>query len=94
VSVGLYMDVHVPRAITEALRLRGVDVLTAQDDGAARLPDSELLDRASALGRVLFTRDGGLLRVTIGQCVRDLETIARFGEPENFRDRVEYLPLR
>ena len=110
------MDVHVPRAITDGLRLRGVDVLTAQDDGAARLPDSELLDRASALGRVLFTRDGGLLReaasrqrakrsfsgvvfahqlhVTIGQCVRDLETIARFGEPEDFRDRVEYLPLR
>jgi hypothetical protein len=27
------MDVHVPWAITAELRLRGVDVLTAQEDG-------------------------------------------------------------
>ena len=35
-SVALYMDVHVPLPITSALRLRGVDVLTAQEDGASR----------------------------------------------------------
>ena len=28
----LYMDVHVPRAITLGLRMRKVDVLTAQED--------------------------------------------------------------
>lgn len=56
------MDVHVPGAITEGLRLRGVDVLTVQEDGAARLSDSALLDRATALGRVLFSRDEDLLR--------------------------------
>jgi len=28
------MDVHVPRAVITALRMRGVDVLTAQEDGA------------------------------------------------------------
>jgi hypothetical protein len=55
------MDVHVPRAITEGLRLRGVVVLTAQEDGARGLTDPELLDRATALGRVLFTRDADLL---------------------------------
>ena len=48
------MDVHVPRAITEGLRLRGVDVLTAQEDRTARLTDAELLDRAAALDRVLL----------------------------------------
>jgi predicted nuclease of predicted toxin-antitoxin system len=62
VSVRLYTDVHVHRAITEGLRLRGVDVLTAQEDGARRLPDGELLNRATALGRVLFTQDVDLLR--------------------------------
>jgi hypothetical protein len=31
-SVALYMDVHVHAAVTEQLRRRGVDVLTAQDD--------------------------------------------------------------
>jgi predicted nuclease of predicted toxin-antitoxin system len=55
------MDVHVPLAITEALRLRGVDVLTAQQDGSRELKDPELLDRATSLGRVLFTRDVDLL---------------------------------
>ena len=60
-SVRLYMDVQVPRAITEGLRVRGVDVLTAQDDGAGRLDDAVLLDRAGSLGRVLFTRDSDLL---------------------------------
>ena len=61
-SVGLYMDVHVPAAITAGLRLRGVDVLTAQEDGGRRLPDTALLDRATAWGRVLFTQDDDLLR--------------------------------
>ena len=61
-SVGLYLDVHVRRAVTEGLRLRGVDVLTAQDDGAGELDDPNLLDRAAALGRILFTQDDDLLR--------------------------------
>lgn len=59
--VGLYMDVHVPAAVTRGLRLRGVDVLTAQEDDAATLADPELLDRATALGRVLFSQDDDLL---------------------------------
>lgn len=61
-SLRFYMDVHVPWAITTELRLRGIDVLTAQEDGAAKLKDPQLLDRASALGRVLVTQDSGFLR--------------------------------
>lgn len=38
-----------------------MDVLTAQLDGTARLSDPDLLDRASALGRVLFSQDDDLL---------------------------------
>jgi predicted nuclease of predicted toxin-antitoxin system len=55
------MDVHVPAAITRALRRLGVDVLTAQEDGAARLPDPALLDRVAELGRIVFTRDTDFL---------------------------------
>src|SRR5260370_38910557 len=55
--VALYMDVHVRRAVTEQLRHRGVDVLTAVEDGCRRLPDNQLLERARALDRVLVTQD-------------------------------------
>ena len=109
------MDVHVRRAVTNGLRLRGVDVLTAQEDGYDRAADDELLDRAAELGRVLFTQDDDLLReasqrqrrgerfsgvvyghqlkVTVGGCIADLELVAKVGEPEDFQNRVEFLPL-
>ena len=60
-AVALYMNQHVPRAITVGLLLRGVDVVTAHEDGASRMDDSELLDRAGELERVLFTQDDDLL---------------------------------
>jgi hypothetical protein len=56
------MDVHVPRAITTALRLRKIDVLTAQEDGMAELDDEHLLRRATELGRILVSQDQDLLR--------------------------------
>lgn len=59
--VAFYMDHQAPRAITVGLRLRGVEVLTAYEDGASELEDENLLDRAGEVGRVLFTRDDDLL---------------------------------
>jgi hypothetical protein len=59
--LALYLDQHVPRAIATGLRLRGVDVLTAFEDGASDLDDPALLDRATVLGRVLFSQDDDLL---------------------------------
>ena len=114
-TVGLYMDVHVPSAITHGLFLRWVDVLTAQADGTTRLEDPDLLNRATELERVLFTEDEDLLSeatrrqrrgeffagviyvhqlaMNIGACVNDLEIAAKVGMPEDFANRVEYLPL-
>lgn len=59
--VALYMDEHVPLSITRGLRRRGVDVLRVQDDGHANTDDELILDRAAALGRVVFTRDEDFL---------------------------------
>ncbi|CAD5919531.1 MULTISPECIES: DUF5615 family PIN-like protein [Planktothrix] len=56
-AIKLYMDVHIPQAITEQLRRRNIDVLTAIEDGSAELPDYQLLERTNLLGRVLFTQD-------------------------------------
>jgi hypothetical protein len=57
------MDHHIPSAITDGLLVRNVDCLTAQADGSDRLPDAELLQRASDLGRVLFSMDDDLLTI-------------------------------
>ena len=110
------MDVHVPMAITVALKEKGIDVLRAQNDDAATLDDGLLLERATALNRVIFSQDADMLAeassrqrqgatfagviyghqldVTIGQCVRGLELIAKVGEPADLVGRVEFLPLR
>ncbi|MCX6980577.1 MAG: DUF5615 family PIN-like protein [Verrucomicrobia bacterium] len=53
----LYLDVHVPAAIAFQLRSHGVDVMTAQEDSAAELADSDLLARTTELRRLLFTQD-------------------------------------
>jgi hypothetical protein len=114
-SVKLYMDHHVDVAITEGLRRRGIDVLTCQEDGTTAWDEERLLERATQLGRVLFSRDDDLLGIahrwqttnrsfaglayghqldlSIGQAIRDLELIASVYDPDDMRDRVEYLPL-
>ena len=74
-SLGLYMDVQVPQPITRGLRRRGVDVLTAQEDGAARTPDPDLLRRARDLGRMLFSQDEDLI-VEAAKCQRAGEPFA------------------
>ena len=70
--ISIYMNHHIPRAITEGLRLRGVDVMTAHENGAGEMGDAELLDRATKLGRVLFTQDEDLLA---GAAMRQKEGI-------------------
>ncbi len=115
-SIGFYMDVNVRAEITSQLRARDVDLLTSEKDGTREFSDTALLDRATALGRVLFTRDADLiaeavmrqrsgvtfagvvyahqLRVSIGQCVAELELIAKVSELGEWVNRVEYLPLK
>lgn len=109
------MDHHVPRAITNGLRLRGVDVITAYEDEASELGDQALLDRAAELGRVLFTQDDDLLaevtlrqrrgqpfggviyahqlRLSVGDCIRDLELVVKAGEPADVAGKTLFLPL-
>jgi len=114
-ALKLYMDHHIPRAITNGLRLRNIDIVTAFEDNSHEIDDPALLDRAAVLGRVLFSQDEDLLieakrrqstkivfsgviyaqqqRVSIGQCVRDLEIIALVGQSQDTENRVLYLPL-
>jgi predicted nuclease of predicted toxin-antitoxin system len=110
-----YFDHHVKRDIADGLRRRGIDVVTAFEDGAVDWEDERLLERANQLGRVLFTLDDDFLtiagrwqhtgrefagivfaeqvRITVGQCVNDLDLMARVFEPDEMRNRVEFIPL-
>jgi hypothetical protein len=114
-AVALYFDVHVDHAIVGQLRLRQVDVLTAQEDSADRLADDLLLERASELGRPLVTHDirlhamaetwqiqgrpfcglifGHLMQLSIGQCVKDLELIAKATDSQDWMSAMIRLPL-
>lgn len=62
-TLDLYMDEHVRRSITNGLKLRGVNVITAQEDGRTGTPDPILLDRATELDRVIFTQDDDFLAI-------------------------------
>lgn len=62
-SISFYMDHHVRSAVTRGLRRRGVDVLTAYEDGFDRAADEAILERATALGRVVYTHDEDYLEI-------------------------------
>jgi hypothetical protein len=57
------MDVHIPLAVTEGLRRRGIDVLTSQLDGTTQATDEAILTRATELGRLLLSQDEDFLRI-------------------------------
>jgi predicted nuclease of predicted toxin-antitoxin system len=61
VSLPFYFDHHVPMAICDALRSRGIDVLTTLDDGSTEWDDDAILQRATELGRLVFTQDRDFL---------------------------------
>ncbi len=55
------LDEHVAHAVAQALRRRGIDVLTAGEAGLRGTPDVEVLSQAGAAGRVLVTHDSDFL---------------------------------
>ena len=53
----LYLDVHVPLAIAQQLRRRGVDAVHATEEGKNQLEDDQLLALATRQGRLMVTQD-------------------------------------
>lgn len=60
-SLRLYMDHNVPKAVVDGCRLHRIDVMTAFEDGSHRRSDRWLLDRATELNRILVTQDEDFL---------------------------------
>ena len=57
------MDEHIPKAVTEGLRRRGIDVLSVQEAGMLGANDYDQLSFANKEGRVIFTKDADFLRL-------------------------------
>jgi hypothetical protein len=55
------MDQHYPGPVTQGLRRRGIDVLTAQEAGRCGLRDADQLAFATAEQRVMVTFDSDYL---------------------------------
>jgi hypothetical protein len=63
-SVPLYFDHNMPRAVARGLVAREVDVLTAIGDGNDRTEDEHLLAHATTLGRLLVSQDKDFTVIT------------------------------
>ena len=59
------MDHNVNGHVTSGLRARGIDVLTAFEDGASLWDDESLLERATLLGRLMYTYDDDMLEIAV-----------------------------
>lgn len=58
-KIKLYLDEDVTVSFAQALKIRGVDVLTTQEAGNKGLDDIDQLDFAITSGRVLLTHNKG-----------------------------------
>ena len=105
--VRFYLDEHIPSAVAEGLRQRGIEVRTLVEmDRLAQ--DKEHLAHARREGRVLVTHDDDFLRLasegashagivyvprgrSIGDIVRGLVRIARASSKEDLRQQIRFL---
>jgi uncharacterized protein with PIN domain len=62
-KIKVYTDEHVPKAVVQGLRRRGVDVLSTQEAGMLGASDEEQLALATSQDRVIFTQDDDFLRL-------------------------------
>ena len=63
VQIRLYLDEHIPSAVRDGLRRRGLDVLTAQETNMRGATDEEHLSLALSEDRVILTQDADFLRL-------------------------------
>jgi len=61
--IAFHLDEHMPSALADALRLRGIDVTTTADAGLVGAAVRDHLAFAAASGRVIVTKDIDFLRL-------------------------------
>jgi len=86
-----YADEHVHARIVQALRARGMDVVTVQDQGRERAKDRELLSEALANERVMLTNDADFLAIAAELSKRQVALAPIFYWPQRGR-RIGEVP--
>ncbi len=62
-AIKFYCDEHIHPAIANALRKRGIDILSAQEAGMLGVSDEKHLQFAITQKRIIFTQDTDFLRL-------------------------------
>jgi Domain of unknown function (DUF5615) len=62
-GIQFYLDEHIPKAVADGLRRRGIAVTRAQEVGLRRASDEEHLEFAKRKSCVLVTKDSDFLRL-------------------------------
>jgi hypothetical protein len=80
-----YADEHVAFPIVQALRARGMDLVTVQDRGREGTDDAELLTEALSDERVMLTNDTDFLALAAGYASRGVTFAPIFFWPQQRR---------
>ena len=105
-TIKYYADEHVPRAVSDGMIRRGVDLVTCQQVGKRGATDEELLRFAAAEGRVIITQDVDFLRLhaageshagiayakgkSIGELISGLMFIYQALDADDMKNHVEF----
>jgi predicted nuclease of predicted toxin-antitoxin system len=83
-----YADEHVVSAIVQALRLRGMDVITVQERQGEGTSDADVLAEATRIGRVVLTNDTDFLAMAAQLATRGEPFAPIFFWPQQSGRRV------
>ncbi len=64
-TIRFYLDENVPVAVAEQLRRRGIEAVTARDQGRLGDSDANHLRRAAAMGYVFCTHDADYVEMAV-----------------------------
>jgi predicted nuclease of predicted toxin-antitoxin system len=87
-----HLDEHVPRAVAEGLRRRGIDVTTTVDAGLMGADDLTHIEFARREGRVIYTQDEDSL-ILSSERVEHRGVVYNHSEARTIRQIIECLTL-